>query len=316
MSNPSSLHILAKEGDAKTLAQALKNGDPNIEDGDGMRPLHYAAWYGHGACILALLSAGADIDAYDHDGATALHAAAYNGQLATAVILVENKADATVTDNDNTTPHQVAVEEGHELVAQFLVVVEDDQKAEKVLQRLEKALVEAKERLKGTRAEMSKVLKDSKKKVAQMDKEAKKIAKATLKSKKKGSKKTVIPEAGPVSSFSQLAGVNTATSNVTTTPVPVSKNSMKRETVEKRKMSLQESREGSQASIVSVNGTKYTNIREFLESLDLKEFVRVFEDEGMTLSTLQQAAPGDLKAFGIPTGIRKKIFAALNSNLN
>eukprot|EP00056_Hartaetosiga_gracilis_P017202 m.6645 g.6645 ORF g.6645 m.6645 type:complete len:318 (+) comp5406_c0_seq1:66-1019(+) len=316
MSNPTAIHVLAKEGDAKTLAQALKNGDANVEDGDGMRPLHYAAWYGHGGCILALISNGADINAHDHDGSTALHAASYNGQLNTAIILVENKADATITDNDNSTAHQVAVEEGHELVANFLLAVEDEQKAEKVVQRLEKALIEAKERQKATKAEFSKTMKESKKKVSQMEKEAKKIAKATLKNRKKNRKKSSsVPEAGPISSFSQLTGVTSTTSSTTpTSSVPISKSSMKRESVDRRRTSKANVAEGSQTSIVSSNGTKYGNIREFLESLDLKEFVRVFEDEGMTLTQLQQAAPGDLKALGIPTGIRKKILAALASN--
>ena len=97
MSGTSALHILAKEGDAKTLGQALKSADPkyatfftrrwhqlghqaatirsntrtntrtntgsktrtsfcfacgcSVMDQDGMRPLHYAAWYGNSSCI-------------------------------------------------------------------------------------------------------------------------------------------------------------------------------------------------------------------------------------------------------------------------
>ena len=95
-----------------------------------MRPLHYAAWYGHSPCIAALVAAGADVNAHDHDGATPLHAGedgrppgctptcavashphalagAFNGQLATVVALVEASADTTITDNDDLTPAQV-----------------------------------------------------------------------------------------------------------------------------------------------------------------------------------------------------------------
>merc|ERR1711991_1243982 len=99
MSDPSALHVLAKEGDAKTLQSALKSGDPNAEDNDGMRPLHFAAWYGHPSCVTLLVNNGAEIDAFDHDGSTAVHAAAYNGQLSTVVTLVELGADVTITDN-------------------------------------------------------------------------------------------------------------------------------------------------------------------------------------------------------------------------
>eukprot|EP00049_Salpingoeca_infusionum_P006714 m.110415 g.110415 ORF g.110415 m.110415 type:complete len:149 (-) comp13403_c0_seq1:3162-3608(-) len=123
MAEASALHILAKQGDVKTLTQALKSADPNAGDNDGMRPLHYAAWYGHVGCIQALLSGGADIDAHDFDGATALHAAAYNGQAASVLCLVEARADTTITDNDNCTPSQVAGNENHVEVMNYLRVV-------------------------------------------------------------------------------------------------------------------------------------------------------------------------------------------------
>jgi hypothetical protein len=41
----SQLHILSQDGDIKLLTQALKTSDNlNVVDGDGMTPLHYAAW--------------------------------------------------------------------------------------------------------------------------------------------------------------------------------------------------------------------------------------------------------------------------------
>jgi transportin-3 len=100
MATPTSVHVLAKEGDAKALTIALKSNDPKYEfcrinlgysthsirgssaaDGDGMRPLHYAAWYGHPHCVSALLVAGADVNAHDHDGATPVHAGAIHGAI-------------------------------------------------------------------------------------------------------------------------------------------------------------------------------------------------------------------------------------------
>ena len=46
----------------------------STRDSDGMTPLHYAAWYGHSLCVLALIECGAEMDTFDNDGATALHA--------------------------------------------------------------------------------------------------------------------------------------------------------------------------------------------------------------------------------------------------
>jgi ankyrin repeat protein len=53
---------------------ALETEPASARDADGMTPLHYAAWYGHPLCVLALIEAGAEINAFDSDGATALHA--------------------------------------------------------------------------------------------------------------------------------------------------------------------------------------------------------------------------------------------------
>ena len=50
----------------------LKLGaDPNIVDGDGLAPLHWAAFTGNKKCIMLLLEAGADVRAMNRDCRTA-----------------------------------------------------------------------------------------------------------------------------------------------------------------------------------------------------------------------------------------------------
>ncbi|EGD78145.1 hypothetical protein PTSG_09021 [Salpingoeca rosetta] len=345
MGDASALHILAKEGDTKTLSQALKSADANVVDGDGMRPLHYAAWYGHPGCIQALLSAGAEIDAHDYDGATALHAAAYNGQLNTALLLVEQGADATITDNNNETACEVAVEEGHELVAKFLKLAEEDHKADKVMQRMEKALAEAKEKAKAARSEYAKGHKEAKKTVAELEKEARKQAKKTLKAKKrKKSKGGDVPEAGPVekgaapTSFSQLAGMSGAPASTSSPARPQRRRTsstdngstgtgMRDRGASRTSMTSAHSQStdggGDVRSRRSDTGMLLAQLgadkddgealRLFLATLDMQEFARVFEDEGMSLEDLQQCSAADLKKLGLPSGVRKKLTAALDS---
>ena len=72
---------------------------------------------------------------------------------------------------------------------------------------------------------------------------------------------------------------------------------------------------------------------QFLLSLDLKEFVRIFNEEGITLDDLRESSALELKVrvhitshcviqpadprqeMGIPSGARKKIIAALHPEL-
>eukprot|EP00730_Choanoeca_flexa_P018783 TRINITY_DN9152_c1_g2_i1.p1 TRINITY_DN9152_c1_g2~~TRINITY_DN9152_c1_g2_i1.p1 ORF type:complete len:317 (+),score=81.57 TRINITY_DN9152_c1_g2_i1:107-1057(+) len=315
MAEASSVHVLAKEGDVKALTIALKSNDANVADGDGMRPLHYAAWYGNISCLTALLTAGADINAFDHDGATPSHAAAYNGQLGTLVALIEAGADLTITDNDNAKPSQVAGAEGHGDIQHMLELAEEDQRCEKVLLRMEEAFNEAKDKSKQCKATFSKALKDAKKRVAEIEKEHKKLIKNTLRNKRKKTK-TSVSAAGPVDSklsFSQMAGV------------PASDSPMSEKKPPPSAMRQRPKTEGSASStsstvdlemLLAQLGADHGDeeaLTSFLASLDLQEFARIFQAEKWTLEQLVRADAANLKKLGLPSSVRKKILNALHT---
>eukprot|EP00041_Stephanoeca_diplocostata_P035124 m.1227327 g.1227327 ORF g.1227327 m.1227327 type:complete len:335 (-) comp24642_c0_seq25:1877-2881(-) len=182
------IHVLARDGDARLLQQALKKAQPDVQDDDGMTPLHYAAWYGHPACCHALLAANASVDKFDHDGAAPLHAAAYNNQLACVVLLVEAGANVLLSDNDNQTPKDTAVQENHADVVTYLRVIEEDQRREANMERCQKLLAEATEHCRVFKPELQKVIKEAKKKVVAIEKEEKRVRKETLKLKHKRTK--------------------------------------------------------------------------------------------------------------------------------
>eukprot|EP00048_Salpingoeca_helianthica_P004084 m.73604 g.73604 ORF g.73604 m.73604 type:complete len:320 (-) comp13041_c0_seq3:27-986(-) len=315
MAEPSSLHLLAKEGVLKSLQTALPTSNPNVRDGDGMTPLHYAAWYGHPLCVLALIEAGADINAFDSDGATALHAAAYNGQLSCAVALVEAGANCRITDNDNKTAKDVATDENQAPLIAFLREAENFQTWNDTLKRCEAAFNEARERCKAAESVFELTLKDAKKTISEQDKEAKKIAKQTLKLKKmrkaaeKASMKEMRDRRGSGSEsptpFSQMSGsVSRASAPralpAAATPLPppavTSDPSSKRSSLKDLGASAPRSPPPS--------------LQAFMETLDLKDFTRLLEGAGVTFERLRTCTLQDLKDIGLPQGASKRILSA------
>jgi ankyrin repeat protein len=123
----------AQQGDKEAIRTLLKQKvDVNIAHGDGMTPLHWAAFNddveaatlllsagaspkvttrigaitplliacknGNAAMVKALLDAGADIKATTADGATPLMTAAISGSAETATLLLERGADVNATE--------------------------------------------------------------------------------------------------------------------------------------------------------------------------------------------------------------------------
>lgn len=65
----SALSAAASMGLLDTLRLLIEAGaEVNTFDNDLWTPLHWACWHGHHACILELLSAGADTELVDDDG--------------------------------------------------------------------------------------------------------------------------------------------------------------------------------------------------------------------------------------------------------
>jgi ankyrin repeat protein len=99
----------AKTGQVARVKELLATDKSliNARDKDGSTPLHCAVWKGHEQVVVALLEAGADVNAHnenDHWGTTPLHAAAHANQAAIAQLLIEHGADVNSKDREGRTP--------------------------------------------------------------------------------------------------------------------------------------------------------------------------------------------------------------------
>lgn len=118
----SSLHVAAKEGNAKVVRHLLGQGADVEAGGDwGKRPLHEAVLGGHVRVVQMLLKTRAEIEATSDTDRTPLHAAAASGNLEVAGVLLEAGADILPMNLDGETPLHVA-RRGKNEVAQLLEV--------------------------------------------------------------------------------------------------------------------------------------------------------------------------------------------------
>jgi hypothetical protein len=107
--------------DAERIKKLLEEGaDPNIRDGDGNTPLHFAASKGCAEVARLLLRHGADPNAQDKNGETPLHVAAYWGRVDVVRLLLEHGADPTVKNKDGDTPLDIARARGHREVVSLI----------------------------------------------------------------------------------------------------------------------------------------------------------------------------------------------------
>ena len=99
-------------GDPTRLLALLAEGaDLEGRDGGGRTPLLVAAAGGHAEALELLLAAGASLAARDASGRTALHHAALGGDATTAALaLIEAGADVDASDDVGATPLALAVE--------------------------------------------------------------------------------------------------------------------------------------------------------------------------------------------------------------
>ncbi|RPA86472.1 ankyrin repeat protein, partial [Ascobolus immersus RN42] len=96
------LHIAA-ERERLAFALALINAGADIEAQDdlGQTPLHRAAWVGREKMVKFLLDAGADKGKGE---TTALHLACRSGHASVVRVLLEEKADPDLGDEKGVTP--------------------------------------------------------------------------------------------------------------------------------------------------------------------------------------------------------------------
>ena len=99
---------------------------PKIEDVYGLQPLSLAAGSGHVEAVVALLDAGADVNAVQSvgRGEAALHRAARSGHAAVITTLLERGAAPNVASADGARPLHLAAHRGHSEAAAALLAVE------------------------------------------------------------------------------------------------------------------------------------------------------------------------------------------------
>jgi len=107
--------------DAERIKKLLEEGaDPNIRDGDGNTPLHFAASKGCAEVAKLLLRHGADPNAQDKNGETPLHVAASEGHVDVVRLLLEHGADPSIRNKDGKSPLDLAKESGHREVVSLI----------------------------------------------------------------------------------------------------------------------------------------------------------------------------------------------------
>lgn len=94
----------------------------NAMDGQGMTPLHLAAYGGHTDTAKLLLAKNANIEASDAKGLTALHCAAMGGHKKVVAMLLESGANVKAVTVERLTPLHAAAKVGSETMAVLLLI--------------------------------------------------------------------------------------------------------------------------------------------------------------------------------------------------
>jgi len=105
----------------KVPSHSLYRRDRTGWDFTGAPPIHFAAYYGHRAAVLYLLSCGANIDAKDAAGTTALHAAAWTGNEDLFQILLKKGACSSILDYDGWSVAIYAMTQGHDNISRLFL---------------------------------------------------------------------------------------------------------------------------------------------------------------------------------------------------
>ena len=93
----------------------------NVTDGDGRRPLHYAAMNDHKEIAELLIAEGASVNAWDGDGLYPLHYAALNNHKEIAELLIAEGANLNASTHKSHTPLCRATQEGHKEIVELLI---------------------------------------------------------------------------------------------------------------------------------------------------------------------------------------------------
>ncbi|XP_037113242.1 caskin-2 [Syngnathus acus] len=114
------LHHAALTGSGELLAALLEaQAVVDVEDSNGMRPLHYAAWQGKSESVL--LRSGASVNGVSLDGHIPLHLAAQYGHYHVSEMLLQHQSNPCLVNKAKKTPLDLACEFGRVKVAQLLL---------------------------------------------------------------------------------------------------------------------------------------------------------------------------------------------------
>ncbi|XP_061627815.1 caskin-1-like isoform X5 [Phyllopteryx taeniolatus] len=118
----SPLHHAALSGNKEMISLLLgAQAAVDIKDNKGMRPLHYAAWQGKTEPLKMLLKAGSSVNGQSDEGQIPLHLSAQHGHYDGSEMLLQHQSNTCISDTAGKTPLDLACEFGRVAVVQLLL---------------------------------------------------------------------------------------------------------------------------------------------------------------------------------------------------
>uniref|UniRef100_A0A3P9HV12 Caskin-1 n=1 Tax=Oryzias latipes TaxID=8090 RepID=A0A3P9HV12_ORYLA len=118
----SPLHHAALSGNKELISLLLEaQAAVDIKDHKGMRPLHYAAWQGKSEPMKMLLKAGSSVNGQSDEGQIPLHLSAQHGHYDGSEMLLQHQSNPCISDAAGKTPLDLACEFGRVGVVQLLL---------------------------------------------------------------------------------------------------------------------------------------------------------------------------------------------------
>ncbi|XP_053195830.1 caskin-1 [Scomber japonicus] len=118
----SPIHHAALSGNKELISLLLEaQAAVDIKDHKGMRPLHYAAWQGKTEPMKMLLKAGSSVNGQSDEGQIPLHLSAQHGHYDGSEMLLQHQSNPCISDSAGKTPLDLACEFGRVGVVQLLL---------------------------------------------------------------------------------------------------------------------------------------------------------------------------------------------------
>ncbi|XP_029985912.1 caskin-1-like isoform X3 [Sphaeramia orbicularis] len=118
----SPLHYAALSGNKELISLLLEaQAAVDIKDHKGMRPLHYASWQGKTEPMKMLLKAGSSVNGQSDEGQIPLHLSAQHGHYDGSEMLLQHQSNPCISDAAGKTPLDLACEFGRVGVVQLLL---------------------------------------------------------------------------------------------------------------------------------------------------------------------------------------------------